>query len=83
MQHAIGRPSKLNAIHTVLHPLSGLEAQTPTRAEQKAVMVPPLEPPPTPSADEKRAVLVVEPRTSGEAAYVRDLFDFRSPRAFW
>jgi hypothetical protein len=83
LQHAIGRPSVLNAIHTVLYPLSGLVAEAPVRAEEKAVLVPALEPPPTPAADETPAVLAVEPRTTGEAAYVAALFDYRSVRASW
>ena len=83
LQHAMGRPSVVNAIHTVLYPLSGLAAEKPVRAEKKAVLVPALEPPPTPAADETPAVLVVEPRTAGEAAYVAELFDYRSVRAFW
>jgi len=83
LQHAMGRPSVLNAIHTVLYPLSGLAAETTVRAEEKAVLVPALEPPPTPAADETPAVLAVEPRTAGEAAYVAELFDYRSVRASW
>jgi hypothetical protein len=83
LQHATGRPSVLNAIHTVLYPLSGLAAEMPVRAEKKAVLVPALEPPPTPAADETPAVLAVEPRTAGEAAYVAELFDYRSVRASW
>jgi len=83
LQHAIGRPSLLNAIYTVLYPLSGLKAERPIRAEARALVLPPLEPPPMPSADEPRAVLAVEPRTEAEAAYVAELFDYRSPRAFW
>jgi hypothetical protein len=42
----------LNPIHTVLYPLSGLAAETPARAKEQAVLVPALEPPPTPAADE-------------------------------
>jgi hypothetical protein len=83
LQHAIGRPSVLNAIHTALYPLSGLAAETPVRAAAKAVLVPALERPPTPAADETPAVLMVEPRTAGEAAYVTELFDYRSVRASW
>jgi hypothetical protein len=83
LQHAIGRPSVLNALHTVLYPLSGLAAERPVRAEENAVHVPALEPPPSPAADERRAVVAAEPRTPGEAAYVAQLFDFRSVRASW
>jgi hypothetical protein len=83
LQHAIGRPSVLNAIHTALYPLSGLAAETPVRAAAKAVLVPALERLPTPAADETPAVLMVEPRTAGEAAYVTELFDYRSVRASW
>jgi hypothetical protein len=83
LQHAIGRPSVLDAIHSVLFPLSGLAAERPVRAEEKAVLLPSLEPPPAPSRDASRAVLAVEPRTSGEAAYVAQLFDYRSVRASW
>ena len=83
LQHAMGRPSVLNAINTVLYPLSGLAAETPVRAEEQAVLVPALEPPPTPAADETPAVVAVEPRTAGEAAYVAELFDYRSVRASW
>ena len=83
MQHALGRPSMLNAIHDVLYPLSGLTAERPVRADEKAVMVPALEPPPMPAVDQTRTVLAMEPRSSGEAAYVAELFDYRSPRAFW
>ena len=83
LQHAMGRPSVLNAIHTVLYPLSGLAAETPARAEEKALLVPALESPPMPAADETPAVLAVEPRTAGEAAYVAELFDYRSVRASW
>jgi hypothetical protein len=83
LQHAIGRPSMLNAIYTVLYPLSGLIADRPVRAEKRAVLVPEFEPQPRPSVDERLAVLTVEPRSGGEAAYVSELFDYRSPRAFW
>ena len=83
LQHAMGRPSVLNAIHTVLYPLSGLAVETPARAEEKAVLVPALEPPPTPAAGETPAVLAVEPRSAGEAAYVAALFDYRSVRGSW
>jgi hypothetical protein len=83
VQHAIGRPSMLNAIYTVLYPLSGLTAERPARAEEKAMCVPPLEPPPAPAVDEARAVLAVEPRTDGEAAYVAKLFDYKTVREFW
>jgi hypothetical protein len=83
LQHASGRPSLLAAIHTVLYPLSGLAAETPVRAEQRAVVVPALEPPPTPAAGETPAVLVVDPRTAGEAEYVAELFDYRSVRTSW
>ena len=34
-------------------------------------------------ANRARAVLTVEPRTGGEAAYVTALFDYKSARAFW
>ena len=83
LQHAVGRPSVLNAIHSVLYPLSGLAPETPVRAEKKAVLVPALEPSPTPAAGEPEAVLTVEPRSAGEAAYVAELFDYRSVRACW
>jgi hypothetical protein len=83
MQHAVGRPSVLNAIHHVLFPLSGLTAERPARAEEEAVSMPELAPPPSPSAGEPRALLAVEPRTTGEASYVAELFDYRSVRASW
>ena len=84
LQHALSRPSKLNAVHTVLHPLSGLPAEKPVRAEEQAVLlVPSPYPPPMPSVDDARVVLAVGPRTDGEAAYVAELFDYRSPRTFW
>jgi hypothetical protein len=83
LQHAMGRPSVLNAIHTVLYPLSGLAVETPARAEEKAVLLPALEPPPMPAAGETPAVLAVEPRTAAEAAYVAALFDYRSVRTSW
>jgi len=83
MQHAIGRPSILNAIHTVLYPLSGLTAEMPVRAEEKELLMPALAPPPSPSEHERQAVLAVESRTQGESAYVAQLFDYRSVRAFW
>jgi hypothetical protein len=83
LQHAIGRPSVLNAIRTVLYPLSGLPSERSQRAEEKAVLVPALEPPPAPAADETRSVLAVEPRTAGEARYVAELFDYRTVRASW
>jgi len=83
MQHALGRPSALNAIHTVLYPLSGLSVELPVRAEAKAVVLPSLEPGPAPAPDETRGVLVVEPPTDGEAEYVAELFDYRSVRRSW
>jgi hypothetical protein len=83
LQHAIGRPSVLNAIHTVLHPLSGLASETPVRTEAKAVLVPELAPSPKPAANDPPAVLVAEPRTAAETTYVAHLFDFRSVRASW
>jgi hypothetical protein len=83
LQHALGRPSVLNAIHRVLYPLSGLAVETPVRAEKKALLVPAPAPPPSPAADETRAVLAVEPHSTGEAHYVAELFDYRSVRASW
>jgi hypothetical protein len=83
LQQAMGRSSILNAFHTVLFPLSGLDAERRVRAEERAVPVARVEPPPSPSADEPRAVLTAEARTELEAAYVATLFDYRSPRAFW
>jgi hypothetical protein len=83
LQHAIGRPSILNAIHTVLYPLSGLSAEVPVRAEKHAEMLPALEPPPAPSPDEARSVVTVDPRTAGEAEYVAKLFDYRTVRSSW
>jgi hypothetical protein len=82
LQRAMGRPSLLNAIHTVLYPLSGLPAERPVRAAEKA-RVSPVEPAPMRLVDDTRTVLAVEPRTEGEAAYVAELFDYRSARAFW
>jgi hypothetical protein len=83
LQHAIGRPSVLNAIHSVLYPLSGLAAETPVRAEKKALLVPALASPPSPAADETSAVLAVRPHTAAEGEYVAKLFDYRSVRASW
>ena len=83
LQHAIGRPSVLNAIHSVLHPLSGLTAEIPSRPEAKAVVMPALEPPPAPAPHERRGVLSTEPRSAGEAEYVAELFDFWSVRTSW
>jgi hypothetical protein len=77
------RPSVPNAICTVLHPLSGLAPETPVRAEEKAVLVPALEPSPGPEADETPAVLAVERRSAGETAYIAKLFDYRSVRGSW
>jgi hypothetical protein len=64
------RPSVPNAICTVLHPLSGLAPETPVRAEEKAVLVPALEPSPGPEADETPGVLAVDPRSAGQTAYI-------------
>ena len=83
LQHAIGRPSILNAIHTVLYPLSGLKAERPVPAEKHAVTLPAPEPAPVPAAGETRTILTADPRTPGETEYVAELFDFRSVRAFW
>jgi hypothetical protein len=83
LQHAIGRPSVLRAIHTVLHPLSGLAVETPLRAADRAVVVPALEASPTPIAAGTPAVLTADPRTAAESAYVAELFDYRSVRASW
>jgi hypothetical protein len=83
IQHALGRPSKLNAIGRVLHPLSGLVPQIPTSAAEHATIVPLLEPTPGPRVDERVSQRTVDPRTSAEAAYVRELFDFHSVRRHW
>ena len=83
LQHAIGRPSVLNAMHQVLYPLAGLPAERPIPAAERAfAMMPPCSPP-APAPDEPRSVVVVNPRTSAEAGYVGDLFDYRTPRASW
>jgi hypothetical protein len=83
VQHALGRPSVLNAFYTVLYPLSGLAAEKPIPAAERPLAVPAPEPPPTPAAGETAAVLAVEPRTAGEAAYLAQLFDYRSVRRWW
>lgn len=80
LQHAVGRPSVLNAMHTVLFPLSGLAADPPRRVTEKVVTASAL--PPTPKGDNP-AILNVEPQTPGEAAYVAQLFDYRSVRTYW
>jgi len=82
LQHALGRPSVLNAIHAVLYPLSGLAPETSVRARKKALLVPALAPPPSP-AEETRTVLAVQPHTTGEAQYVAELFDYRTVRTSW
>lgn len=83
MQHAMTRPSMLNAIHHVLHPLSGISPEHVTRAEEKAAAMPPIDPLPRPVPDDTPTVLSVEPRSGGEANYVGQLFDYTSARRYW
>jgi hypothetical protein len=83
MQHAMSRPSVLNAINTVLHPLSGISPEHVVRAEEKAASLPPIEPLPRATPDAAPAVVTTEPRTDAEADYVSQLFDYVSPRQHW
>jgi hypothetical protein len=83
LQHAMSRPSMLNAIHQVLYPLAGLPAERPIRAVERAQSMPPAAPPPAPAPDEPPTVVVATPHGSAEAGYVTELFDYRSARAFW
>lgn len=83
IQHAIGRPSKLNVQHTVLHRLSGLPPRLPTPAAKKAVTMPAASPPPAPSPAERAGILVAGPATSAESDYVAALFDYRTVRSSW
>jgi hypothetical protein len=81
---ALSRPSRLSAIRLVLHPLSGIEAEIPIPAPERALDVPaassvegPVEP---------RAVRSEMPVPGGsdlEIDYVARLFDYRSVRQHW
>jgi hypothetical protein len=81
-QMALGRGSKLHAAHTVLHELSGLAADAPTPAAEKARALPDFPQPPTP-AERTARVLSVDAHSDAEADYVASLFDYRSVRAHW
>jgi hypothetical protein len=83
LQHAIGRPSVLNAVHKVLHPLSGLAEGLPAPAAEKAIDMPAVASAPCPRPDERPAVLTAEPHSEGEASYVRALFDYRTVCSSW
>jgi hypothetical protein len=83
IQHALSRPSMLNAIHHVLHPLSGIVAEPVTRAEEKAAAEPPIEPLPPPTPDSTPTLVTSEPRSDAEADYVGQLFDYHSARRHW
>lgn len=82
IQHALGRGSKLQAAHTILHVLSGIPSDAPTPAGEKARHVPEFPPPPTPS-ESSRHTLSVDAPTDAEAEYVAALFDYRSVRSQW
>jgi hypothetical protein len=82
IQHALGRGSKLHAAHTVLHTLSGIAPNAPTRATEKARRVPELPGPPLP-AEPAAHTLSVDAYSEGERDYVTALFDYRSVRANW
>jgi hypothetical protein len=82
IQHALGRGSKLHAAHTVLHELSGIAPDPPTRATEKARRLPELPAPPVP-AEPAAQTLSIDAYSEGEREYVAALFDYRSVRASW
>jgi hypothetical protein len=82
LEHGLGRPSVLHAIHAVLRPLAGLAPDRPLPAADRKHPATPL-PPPAPAPGEGEADLVVDPATAAEAEYVAAIFDYRSPRASW
>ncbi len=83
IQRATGRPSKLNAIHRVLFPLSGLEPQVPVPAAARSLNVPALTPVPGPAHGETPGDVQIPTLDAAEGDYCRRLFDYRSPREHW
>jgi hypothetical protein len=83
IQRAVGRPSKLNAIHRVLFPLSGLPIELPVPALEKALDLPAMTPVPGPAPGETPGELLVPVSEDAEGRYCGQLFGYRAPRALW
>jgi hypothetical protein len=83
LQRALGRPSKLTAMYSVLYPLSGLVAAPPVRSAGDDASTSVAEPSPTSASDDTPVDVTVEPQSVEEAAYLIELFDYRSVRRSW
>jgi hypothetical protein len=83
IQHALRRASVLNAFHTVLHRLSGLAPQLPSRAAANARTLLSAAPPPSPDPNETGGVTTVRPPSQAESEYIAALFDYRTVRSCW
>ncbi len=83
VQRAVGRPSKLNAFYQVLFPLSGLPAEVPVPAAERAIDMPVPTPVPGPAAGEETGELQVPASEDAEGLYVARLFGYRDPSRYW
>ena len=81
IQHALGRPSKLMAAHTVMRRLSGLPEHPPQIAPAKP-LGPPL-PGPMPSPDARHGIVSTESSVPDEAEYIATLFAPGTVRNSW
>jgi len=82
-QRAIGRPSKLNAIHRVLFPMSGLAEERPAPAAERAVDLPAMTPVPGPASGEVTGEVHVPSVDGAEGEYRNELFSYWLPRKYW
>lgn len=84
IHRALSRPERLRAIHEVLHPLSGLAAEIPPLAADRAVDLPTATPTAGPAPDTPSAIRTIEPVSlAGEDEYVAALFDPDRVKAHW
>ncbi len=83
IQRALGRLSKLNALHRVLFPLSGLEPERPAPAATRAIDIPVLTPVPGPAQGETQGAVRVRVTDDAEGQYCAQLFGYRIPRVYW
>jgi hypothetical protein len=81
IHQALGRASKLNAVHTVLRRLSGQPEDPPVAGREKALSAP--DAPPSPDPSEPAVILSADCGGSPDADYVAALFDYRSVRSSW
>jgi hypothetical protein len=85
IHRALSRPARVQALHEVLHPLSGMAAEIPQRAAERAVDVPAADATPGPTPGAATADTRIQPPTgpTAEDQYVQIVFDPKSVKAYW